>query len=65
MLELVVVLVAGLGLGVEVLILDPLALDPAPVAELVLPPAASSFAARALVWCKTERMCISRVELWL
>lgn len=41
------------GLGVEEL------------RETPLPPAASSLAARALVWCRTERMWISRVELWL
>ena len=56
-------LLALTGLGVdepsERLLL--LLLLPAPL----LPPAASSLAARALVWCRTDLMWISRVELWL
>lgn len=63
MVELVVELVAGLGLDVEVLLLDPPPLKPVALAVLVIPPAASSLAALALVWCRTERMWISRVEL--
>ena len=65
MVELVVELLAGLGLDVDVLMLDPPPLKPVALAELVIPPAASSLAALALVWCRTERMWISRVELWL
>ena len=63
MVELVVELVTGLGLDVEVLMPDPPPLNPAALAELVIPPAASSLAALALVWCRTERMWISKVEL--
>lgn len=59
-------LLAGVGLDVEVVLLDPPLLNPVALAELVIiPPAASSLAALALVWCRTERMWISRVELWL
>jgi len=63
--ELVAELLAGLGLDVEVLMLDPTPLTPVALAELVIPPAASSLAALALVWCRTERMWISRVEIWI
>lgn len=64
MVELVVELLAGVGLDV-VLMVDAPPLKLVALAELVMPPAASSLAALALVWCRTERMWISRVELWL
>lgn len=64
-MELVFELLAGLGLDVDVLMPDPPLLKPVALAELVIPPAASSLAALALVWCRTERMWISKVELWL